>query len=290
MERELWNQLSRAINDVARSHSTNAYHDHSHADIVRVYLWSVLHDRPVSWACRAGHWDHRTRPTRLPSQSTVSRRLRTAPVQRFIDALSRRLSPKRPMGLVLSIDGKALTIAKHSKDPDATFGPAHGRTAKGYKLHAIWGENAMPECWELRPLNHNEKNVAHEMIPRLGGQGYLLGDGFYHADKLFKTAADQGRQLLAPRIYPGTRVRQPKRFHPARMRCIQTLEADRFTSGFARQLFKRRKQIETRFGHLTSFGGGLTCLPPWVRRLHRVRLYVHAKLLINAARIRCIHA
>lgn len=290
MERELWKQLSRAISDVARSHTTNAYHGHSHADIVRVYLWSVLHDRPASWACHAEHWDHRTRPKRLPSQPTLSRRLRTAATQRFLHALGRRLSQSRGMGIVLCIDGKAFTIAKHSKDPDASFGPAHGRTARGYKLHAIWGHNAMPDCWELRPLSHNEKNVAHELIPKLQGAGYLLGDGFYHANRLFRRAAEHGRQLLAPRAHPGTHIRQPKRFHPARLRCVATLEADPFISGFARQLFKQRKQIEAHFGHLTSFGGGLTCLPPWVRRLHRVRLYVHAKLLINAARIRCIRA
>jgi hypothetical protein len=40
-----------------------------------------------------------------------------------------------------------------------------------------------------------------------------------------------------------------------------------------------------------SFGGGLTsALPAFVRRLHRVRLWVHAKLLINAARIRRLEA
>lgn len=294
MERELWNILSRAITDVARARSANAYHRHDHAEIVRVYLWAVLHDRPVSWACRREHWGHRTRPRRLPSQSTMSRRLRTKPITAFLRALGRRLSwPSRPgptMGLVKCIDGKALAIAKHTKDPDATFGPAQGRIAKGYKLHAIWGDNTMPDCWELRPLNHNEKNVAHDMIPRLGGVGYLLGDTFYHANKLFEKAARHGRQLLAPRIKPGTHIRQPKRFHPARLRCVETLEADRYTSGFARQLFRQRNSIETRFGQLTSFGGGLTCLPPWIRRLHRVRLYVHAKLLINAARMRRVCA
>ena len=36
-----------------------------------------------------------------------------------------------------------------------------------------------------------------------------------------------------------------------------------------------------------SFGGGLAHLPAWTRRIWRVRSWVHAKLLINAARIRC---
>lgn len=292
MERELWNQLSRAIEDVARSRRATACHTFSHALIARVYLWAVLHDRPVSWACHARHWDHRTRPRRLPTQSTMSRRLRTDAIRDLLHAVGRRFSrlPSASCCCVVAIDGKALPVARHSKDPDATFGPAQGGVAKGYKLHAIWGENAMPDCWEVRPLNHDEKNVAHDMIPRLTGVGYLLGDTFYHANKLFEKAADHGRQLLAPRIYPGTPIRQPKRFHPTRLRCVAALEADRFASRFAKDLFKQRKRIETKFGNLASFGGGLSTLPPWVRRLHRVKLYVHAKLLINAARIKCRHA
>lgn len=47
-----------------------------------------------------------------------------------------------------------------------------------------------------------------------------------------------------------------------------------------------RRKIETTFGNLAAFSAGLTHLPPWVRGLTRVRLFVHAKLLINAARIR----
>ena len=34
----------------------------------------------------------------------------------------------------------------------------------------------------------------------------------------------------------------------------------------------------------THFGGGLAPLPNWVRTLGRVRLWVHAKLLIDAPR------
>jgi hypothetical protein len=37
---------------------------------------------------------------------------------------------------------------------------------------------------------------------------------------------------------------------------------------------------------MVSFGGGLAALPPWVRRIWRVRNWVWAKLLINGSRIR----
>lgn len=292
MEREHWAELMKALRDLSRSFTDNAYHTHSTILVVRVYLWAVLHDRPTSWACDPRHWDRATRPASLPSQSTLSRRLRTAAAGELLGRMGRRLNGKARVNATPSprvIDGKPLVIAPHSADPDARFGPAYGRTAKGYKLHAIWGDAAMPERWEVRPMNHDEKTVAHQLIPGLAGAGDLLGDTFYHADKLFKTAHDHGQRLLAPRIYPGTTIRQPKRFHPDRIACVTLLEDPRHR-GQARRVFMQRRTIETRFAHLTGFGGGLTSLPPWVRRLHRVRLYVHAKLLINAARIRCIRA
>ncbi|MEM6260815.1 MAG: hypothetical protein AAGC72_17550 [Planctomycetota bacterium] len=64
MEREQWAELMRALNDVARGRTDHAYHRHSSVLIVRVDLWALLHDRPVSWACRRSAWDDRTRPKR----------------------------------------------------------------------------------------------------------------------------------------------------------------------------------------------------------------------------------
>ena len=46
-----------------------------------------------------------------------------------------------------------------------------------------------------------------------------------------------------------------------------------------------RTDIERQFSQLVCFGGGLATLPPWVRRIWRVRNWVMAKLLINAVRI-----
>lgn len=54
---------------------------------------------------------------------------------------------------------------------------------------------------------------------------------------------------------------------------------------FGKRLHGLRGAIERDYGNATSFGGGLAPLPAWVRGLHRVRTWVWAKLLINAARI-----
>jgi hypothetical protein len=53
-----------------------------------------------------------------------------------------------------------------------------------------------------------------------------------------------------------------------------------------RTFHAERTEIERRFGNWTSFGSDLAPQPSWVRRQHRVRLWVQAKLLINADRIR----
>ncbi len=45
-------------------------------------------------------------------------------------------------------------------------------------------------------------------------------------------------------------------------------------------LLEARKTIERFFGQLGNVGFGLGPLPNWVRRLHRVQLWVHAKLIL----------
>lgn len=294
MEHELWSILSRAINDVARSRRANAYHDHQHATVVRVYLWAQLHDRPVSWACQSPHWSRGTLPHGLPSQSTMSRRLRSTPITAFLEALGRRLQKffQPTLDLLKIVDGKPLLVARHAKDADATWGPAGKRMGRGYKLHVIWGNGAMPTCYDVRPLNVSEKDVAAEMIRQLPGAGYLLGDAFYHSSRLFDLAIQHKHQLLAPRSrsHQGTGLGH-RRQSKVRLRSIALLEPDEKSSQFGGDLFAKRDRVERHFGHLCSFGAGLTThLPAWVRGIGTVKRYVATKLMINAARIRAIHA
>jgi hypothetical protein len=156
---------------------------------------------------------------------------------------------------------------------------------KGYKLHAIWGESPMPEAFRVEPMNRHEQHMAEVLIRQLSGQGYLLADGNYDKWQLYDLAAVHGHQLVAPRAKPGTGLRHgPRSLH--RIRSIDLLEGP---SEFGRSLHRLRRRIESEFAGLISFGGGLSCLPPWARGLQRVRLYVHGKLLVNAARIRTIH-
>ena len=165
MEREIWAGLSQAICDVAARWKESARFTHPTALIVRVHLWSVLHDRPTSWACHAGSWDARTRPATLPDQSTMSRRQRSDSFERFMTAVGKRLAGKPSASVCKRIDGKPLAVAAHSKDPNARWGRGAGQEAKGYKLHAIWADRAMPEQWALTPLNVCEKSSSGWTVP-----------------------------------------------------------------------------------------------------------------------------
>jgi len=298
MERELWARLMIAVRDVRRTRSDTAYHTHATATIVRVYLWAVLHDRPVLWACDRRHWDPRTRPVSLPSQSTMSRRLRQRSVQDFLQAMGRRLVGELTptLWMLKLLDGKPLTVSAHSTDRDATWGRGAGQDARGYKLHLIDSGKPMPETFEVTPLHESEQVVARRLIPQLrpdhdqADGGYLLADAGYDDNTLYQLAAQVRHRFMAPRRKPYTGLGH-QTFHPDRLRAIDTLEvAPLADGGFGRGLMSMRTSIERSLGNLASFFAGLHHLPPWVRRLHRVQQYVQAKLLINAARIRVIRA
>ena len=303
MERERWSELSAAVSKVDAAWEDGGRFTHRTAVIVRVHLWAALHDRPISWACQGQNWDHRTRPAALPEQSTMSRRTRGRhgkAFEAFLAAVGREMNRgdergrgrgrgREPMRLTKWMDGKALAVAAHSKDRDARWGRGAGQKSNGYKLHWIGSGLPMPEQWALTPLDVDERVAARRMLKRLGGGGYVLRDGMYDASDLHDraAAAGDGHRMVGPRRRPGTGLGHRYQ-SPHRLRGIDMIEPPAGVNPFGPDLYRRRTQAERDFGNLVGFGGGLQCLPPWARRIWRVRNWVHAKLLINAARIRCL--
>lgn len=289
MEREHWAVLSQMISEVGSRWPTHMRDSYSTAAIVRVFAWAVIHNCPVSWACRPGNWDDRTRPKRLPSQSQMSRRTRRDDFEPFLTRLGQRIAGQPgSMQLLKTIDGKALTIPAHSTDRDAKWGRGTGQRARGYKLHALWADRPMPEQWAVTPLDQGEPRLAKRFVGRLNGAGYVLADANYDSNALYDLAAEHQHQLLAPRGKPYTGLGH-RRHSPHRRRAIELLEQPAFTiNRFGTDLYRQRTDIERHFAHATCFAGGLLTLPPWVRRIWRVRAWVAMKLLINAARVRCM--
>lgn len=279
MELVRWMELYRLARELGKAFPGGVRY--SSAVIVCVFLWAAVHDRPVSWACEKQHWPKGFEFARkLPSQSAMSRRLRSQAVKGLLDAMEQALRERGQEHWVKSIDSKPLVVGSYSKDSDAKWGKATKHSyAKGYKLHAIWGGRPVPEAWRLEAMNVHDSTAATELLPLLSGSGYLLGDGQYESNRLYDLAGANGHQLIAPRRQTAKGLGH-HRHSPYRLRSIEIQRKP-----FGKQLSRQRSDIERTFGGLTCFGGGLSPLPSWVRTKHRVQLWIHAKLLINGIRV-----
>src|SRR5258707_14183515 len=176
MELELWSETSAAISAIAGSFERHLRDQHPTALIVRVYHWAVLHDRPICWACKPQNWKPSVRPATLPNQSTMSRRARRADFMPFLERVGERLKGKAKPGPVKVIDGKPLELPNHSTDRDATWGRGVSRLSIGYKIHAVFSGNPMPDAVAITTLSVCEKQMAARLIWRVQGYAYRLGD------------------------------------------------------------------------------------------------------------------
>jgi len=260
----------------------------SDAVIVLVYLWSVINDRSVLWACVPKNWPGDLRPRRLPSQSRMSRRLRAASVRELLGKLEERvLRAGRPAPLACAVDGKALPVGTHSHDKHARWGRGTGVWAKGYKLHLLLSTAGTVVAWRLSPMSGNEREMARRMLKSARCAGYILGDKEFDTNYLYEEAQCHGGQLVAPRQKGPDKGLGRRPQAPGRLRSKDLLENS--LSSFGRQLWVTRSVIERRFGYLSSTGGLLTHLPGWVRTYPRVHRWVQAKMILAELRITIRH-
>jgi hypothetical protein len=257
--------------------------------VVLIYLWSVLHDRRASWACRPESWRGVELDGPLISQSRLSRRLRTVGVLQLVERLlaaASELAGNADTGgeppLVKQIDSKPMTVGAYSKDADAKRGRlADGQFAKGYRLHAVTHGRAVRH-WTLLPLNEHDSAAAPRLLPRLEGGGYVAADNAYDSNECHALAAAANHQLVAPPRECNKGVRDAKHNGPQRLRGLDLvdspLEACGVTPAFGQELYNCRQRIESCFGGLTF--AGLGALPPWVRGPRRVALWTAGKILV----------
>ena len=128
--------------------------------------------------------------------------------------------------------------------------------------------------------------MARRFATRLSGAGYVLADAYFDASDVHDRYAAAGHQLVAPRRRSSRGAGLGHCYQsPHRLRSVAMTEPPAGLNDFGPTLLATRAQVERDFGNLCGFGGGLAGLPAWARRIWRVRAWVHAKLLINAARI-----
>jgi len=275
MDRNLWFRLYTAVSTTDYADPAAGVH-HTDRVVTLVYLWAAAHHEATYWACDRRHWERwARRPEELPSQPTMSRRLRTPELGRLFAALVRRYRGSPRADWVKYVDGYPLGVNNYSHDPDATTGYGAGGFYRGYKLHAVWGRAAAPLAFEVRPANQAEPCIARALVRRLGGSGYLVGDSGYDSNPLYRAAGDRNHQLVAPPKEPGCGLGH-QRHEPERLRCRGLLAGE-----FGRALYATRPAIDRWFARLAAVGLG--ALPPWVRRPWRVKRWVQAHLLVLAA-------
>jgi hypothetical protein len=282
MEHQLWKAIVAVLATLDKPRNAVAF-DFSDQDIVRIFYWAVIHDRPVSWAVQRRNWPIHLRKKPLPSNTTMSRRLRTESVRALLNALEQRVVAPQQPGLFWMIDGKPLSISGCSKDKQAGYGRAANCKAKGYKIHAIVGSDGAIASWRVAPMNKDERVMAERMVRTAPIQGYLVADSNYDSNKLHEACLKRDQlQLVTRRRYGPDHGTGHRKQSSGRLRAIELTENPK--PAFATNLLRDRNEIERRFANLTNWGGGLTCLPPWVRTHRRVHRWVQAKLVLAAVK------
>ena len=276
MERDLFASLiavARTLPEARRRPPKSTY---THLHVLAVALWAAVHDRPISWATRRTNRPAHDRARPLPSDATMSRRLRDPAVLELLERIRRvgRIADDR----TLMIDGRPLAIANHSADRDATFGRGGGGLRKGYKLHAIVDSCGHCRAWRVETLNVSEQAAAKELIAELepGGAERLLADANYDSNELYERAGERGVQMLAQRRYKKAKGVGHRKHSVRRLRALAIMRAEP-------GVLRGRRFIESCFGTQGNVVGGLGPLPNHVRGLDRVRRWVALKLAIDAA-------
>ena len=262
---------------------------YSDALIVKVYFWAAHWNQPVCWACDEGNWVPAALSAvtcRLPSQSRMSVRLRTVGVLQLVERVQAMLAEALCAGEVeKAIDSKPLKVGAYSKDRDAKRGRAAGEMARGYKLHAVCRGQAFVH-WTLTGMNVNDQVPAAELLPKLGGWGYVAADNGYDANPVYRAAREGGHQLVAPPRKANAEVRDTRRNTADRIRSLDMhanpLGRCGLGRSFGQMILGRRKQIERNFGNLVM--DGMHAPPAWVRTPRRVALWVAAKLIQRMVR------
>jgi hypothetical protein len=311
MDRELWQAVLSAVKRAARVVGREPGHRRRSPYalwlVAAMYLWCVWHDRPLCWACDRSHYGGLFRPRKLPGVSQFTRRVKGDDMQRVLQLVHDELAGRGGVTALTAtaltalgyLDGKALTVSPVSKDRDAARGKVSGGFAKGYKLHAYVNERGRIVVWGVMPLNVAEQTVALGLLPHLPPQDPLLAlllcDSNYDSAPLHKAAAALGVGAL-----PVTPLKAQQRVkagaqgapqhHPVTLRQMgpgrrALVAAWRDRPDLVRFVLKARGNIERTFGTLVCAGGGLSCLPAWVRTLGRVRRWVGAKIILYNARL-----
>lgn len=262
--------------------------------IALIYFLGVLRGRSPRWACDRRNWPLWMRRLDAPSYSQFLRRLATRSVRLLVVQVNVELRDQLPRSTTEKFcDGKPLAVGGCSKDPDARRGrlPSARRGercwGRGYRLHLIVDAACGAiDAFTITGLDAGEPTVMRRLVASGAAdlRGVLLrGDSGYDSNRLYADVAAAGGRLVASRKRPGSGLGH-HRHHPDRLRAIAELEqADddgRQGQPALTEHKRHRIRVEQTLAHLTNLPGGLAPLPNFVRRRHRVAMWVLAKVTL----------
>ena len=285
MDRQHWILLRKLIEHATRAIGPSRRIRFGDNLIVKMYFWAVGHDRPLSWACDREHYHGWFRPRELPSVSQFCRRIKTPRFQQFLQHIHDATTNDCELKAINFLDGKPLVVGNYTRDPEAKTGYAAGQLGKGYKLHALATDGRKFASWSVESLNVHEMCVARKLVDQLPHvpQGALfLADGNYDAHKLHKDIHARGGWLWVKPRGHGKHPVTLRQMGKARRALLQVWEQ---TPAYAKGVYNKRINIEGLFSNITSYAGGLSPLPNFVRRLDRVRRWVGAKIILYHIRL-----
>jgi hypothetical protein len=272
MKGEPWQGVYRKLESLAsgRRRKRQQFSDQM---IVRVYLWAVWHERPINWACHEENWAGYEPRGRLPSPSTMSRRLDTAECRALLKEVEEGYKEAYGPSLFKCIDALPLPIGNSSGDRQAGYGRSAAGMGKGYKVFAIYQPPGLVVTWRLGPMNQSERTMGCRLIRDVSGPGYLVGDGEYDTNPLYEWAQSRGLILLAPKREGQALGHRWQSVY--RRRGIELQQRP-----FGQELLKARGSIDRFFGRWASWAAGLKHPPAWVRGHKRMERWVRAKIIL----------
>jgi hypothetical protein len=288
MDRHVWKSVVNAVRSAdRRTPRTGRRSKFTDPQILKMLLWSIAHDRPLCWACDRRHYTGRFRPKQLPSISQFCRRVKTQRIEQMLLAAQDYLVRREEPAGRLFFDGKALPIGDFSRDPDARDGFGSGKLQRGYKLHALGTADERIVDFRVLPLNRGEPDTARELAPSIPPQALVLADSNYDSSLLYQAVQDRGSVLITPLKGRARSAGQLRKMSLARRSAIELWDT---YPEICEHVQGWRDQIERIFSALCGYGGGLSPLPAWVRRVDRVRRWVTGKVILYNARIYCRRA
>lgn len=290
MDRKTWELLRRLIRRAAVEMERALGRPrrrliHPDAMILTIFLYAVKHGIAPSHACSPEHF--RDGPWRLrgplPSVSQFNRRLRGVRCQRLLERVFELTagSINGQASEALCIDGKALAVGPHSRDPDARTARTGSGWVHGYKLHAVAGNDHKIKLFAVTPMNVAEQSVAVELMrhprwPQQSPDALVLADGTYDSRFCYHAAAARGTRPLTPLKGKSKKPGRLKEMGPARREAVRAWEGHPFCCRYA---LRGRIAVEQTFSTLCASSEGLWALPGFVRRTNRVRRWVGGKII-----------